>query len=129
MYRTGLGHGDAMHVGDLDPSRPGLEAWVVHEDTGTAYAHELHDARTGAIIWGENHNKDNGRGLAADIDATSPGHEMWSASFGGIYNTKGTQIGTSVPPYSRTCTHAVVQSSTPAGFAGATMVRRRISEP
>ncbi|HQF54520.1 MAG TPA: rhamnogalacturonan lyase [Fibrobacteria bacterium] len=97
MYRTGLGHGDAMHLGDLDPSRPGLEAWVVHEDTGTAYAHELHDARTGAIIWGENHNKDNGRGLAADIDATSPGHEMWSASFGGIYNTKGTQIGTSKP--------------------------------
>ena len=27
IYSTGLGHGDAMHVGDLDPSRPGLEVF------------------------------------------------------------------------------------------------------
>ena len=25
LYSTGLGHGDALHVSDLDPSRPGLE--------------------------------------------------------------------------------------------------------
>ena len=26
-----LGHGDAMHVTDIDPSTPGLEIWTVHE--------------------------------------------------------------------------------------------------
>ena len=29
MYRTGLGHGDAMHLSDLDPDRKGLEVWEV----------------------------------------------------------------------------------------------------
>ena len=26
-----LGHGDAMHVTDIDPARPGLEIFTVHE--------------------------------------------------------------------------------------------------
>jgi hypothetical protein len=35
--------------------------------------------------------------MAADIDAAVPGHEMWSASFAGFYDTKGTQLGTTKP--------------------------------
>ena len=31
LYSTGLGHGDALHLSDLDPDRPGLEAFMVHE--------------------------------------------------------------------------------------------------
>ena len=31
LYTTGLGHGDAMHLSDMDPDRPGLEVWDVHE--------------------------------------------------------------------------------------------------
>lgn len=31
LYRTGLGHGDAMHLGDLLPEREGLELFMVHE--------------------------------------------------------------------------------------------------
>ncbi|MCI4140164.1 rhamnogalacturonan lyase, partial [Bacillus vallismortis] len=27
LYTTGIGHGDAMHVGDLDPSRKGHEVF------------------------------------------------------------------------------------------------------
>ena len=27
LYNTGLGHGDALHVGDFDPERPGLEGF------------------------------------------------------------------------------------------------------
>ena len=34
LYTTGLGHGDAMHFGDLDPTNPGLEIYQVQEDTG-----------------------------------------------------------------------------------------------
>ncbi len=27
LHATGLGHGDAMHLSDLDPDRPGLEVF------------------------------------------------------------------------------------------------------
>jgi rhamnogalacturonan endolyase len=99
MYRTGLGHGDAMHLSDLDPDRPGLEVWEVHEETGAGkYDYEMHDARTGDIIWrSDTYNTDNGRGLAADIDAGHRGFEMWSSSGAGVYSCKGEQVATSKP--------------------------------
>jgi rhamnogalacturonan endolyase len=31
LYTTGLGHGDALHMSDMVPSRPGLEVYQVHE--------------------------------------------------------------------------------------------------
>src|SRR5699024_4221711 len=31
LYTTGLRHGDAVHVSDLNPSRPGLEVFGIHE--------------------------------------------------------------------------------------------------
>jgi hypothetical protein len=48
LYRTGLGHGDAMHLGDLDPDNPGLEVWCVHESREAAFGQELHDACGGS---------------------------------------------------------------------------------
>ena len=51
MYATGYGHGDAMHVSDLIPDRPGLEVFTVHEDRSVGYGWNLHDARTGEIIY------------------------------------------------------------------------------
>jgi rhamnogalacturonan endolyase len=97
MYATGLGHGDAIHLGDLDPNRPGLEVWEVHENTSSPYGYEMHDARTGQIIWGAYTGTDNGRGLAADIDNGYRGYEMWSASGAGTFSNSGTQISTSKP--------------------------------
>ncbi len=32
LFSTGLRHGDALHVSDLDPARPGLEVYGVHEN-------------------------------------------------------------------------------------------------
>ena len=32
LYSTGLGHGDAMHIANLDPDRPGYQVWEVHEE-------------------------------------------------------------------------------------------------
>ncbi|AEI42821.1 YesX [Paenibacillus mucilaginosus KNP414] len=32
LYSTGWGHGDALHVSDLDPSRPGMGIYKVYED-------------------------------------------------------------------------------------------------
>lgn len=97
LYRTGLGHGDAMHVSDLDPDRPGLEVWDVHEDAASAYRWEMHDAATGEIVWGGNATGDNGRGMSGDIDARYPGFEMWSSLSSGTYSCKGVQISTSKP--------------------------------
>jgi len=31
LYSTGIGHADALHVSDLDPSRPGLEVFSTQE--------------------------------------------------------------------------------------------------
>ena len=93
MYRTGLGHGDAMHLGDLDPDHAGLEVYEVHEETNAKYGYEMHDARTGAILWGVKTGTDNGRGMAGDIDSTIRGQETWSYS--GIQDCKGNN--TSIP--------------------------------
>lgn len=95
LYRTGLGHGDAMHVSDMDPDNAGLEVFTVHEETSAAYGYELHDAKTGTILWGIFTGTDVGRGVAADIDSRYPGFEMWAAS--GTYSCKGVSISTSKP--------------------------------
>lgn len=81
LYSVGFGHGDAIHLADLNPDRPGLELFDVHEDKGR-YPWDVHDAATGEIILkGGQHGVDNGRGLAADIIDTR-GYEFWSA-YGG----------------------------------------------
>lgn len=97
MYKTGLGHGDAMHLSDLDPDRPGLEVWEVHEGMSKVCGYELHDAKTGAILWGGPTNDDNGRGLAADIDPSHRGFEMWSLLCDGVFNCKGKKISDNKP--------------------------------
>ena len=95
LYRTGLGHGDAMHVSDMDPDNAGLEVFTAHEETSAAYGYELHDAKTGKILWGIFTGTDVGRAMAGDIDSRYPGFEMWAAS--GTYSCKGDQISTSKP--------------------------------
>ena len=99
LYRTGLGHGDAMHVANLDPDRPGYQVWEVHEEKEAwqKYGYEMHDARTGEILWGGPTKGDNGRGLAADIDPNHRGFEMWSSGAPGVYNCKGEKIADSKP--------------------------------
>ncbi|MEI7504280.1 MAG: autotransporter-associated beta strand repeat-containing protein, partial [Paludibacter sp.] len=97
MYATGLGHGDAMHLSDLDPDRKGLEVWEVHESSGSQYGYEMHDAKTGSILWGVFTGSDNGRGLAANLTNSNRGFEMWSASGPGISDLKGNTISTSNP--------------------------------
>ncbi|MGC4074670.1 MAG: autotransporter-associated beta strand repeat-containing protein [Nibricoccus sp.] len=99
LYSTKLGHGDALHMSDMDPSRPGQEVWMVHEEPASYGANglEFRDAKTGALIFGVGGNgEDIGRGCAGDIDPRYLGYEMW-ASRGGIYSTNGTQILASRP--------------------------------
>jgi rhamnogalacturonan endolyase len=93
LYTTGLGHGDALHLSDMVPSRPGLEVFQVHE---TESAHKgmggtLRDAATGEVIAFIPGTGDVGRGVAFDIDPRYPGYEILSSS-GGVYAADGTQI-------------------------------------
>jgi rhamnogalacturonan endolyase len=91
MWITGEGHGDRMHMTDIDPDRPGLEIWYVQE-AGPHFGAHLTDARTGQVIWGIPPRGDVGRGTAADIDPNHKGLECW-ASVGELYNSKGGVIG------------------------------------
>ncbi len=97
LYATGLGHGDAMHVGDLDPNRPGLEVFQVHEDRNVRYHASMRDAATGEILWGVHTGRDTGRGMAADIDPRYPGAEAWAAAGVGLYAADGTKISSTAP--------------------------------
>ena len=82
MYSTGYGHGDAIHVGDLIPSRPGLEVFHVHEEalSNSKYGWDVHDAATGEIIWSAEGAEDNGRGMSADLISTNEGYEFSSSN-------------------------------------------------
>jgi rhamnogalacturonan endolyase len=93
LWVNGQGHGDAMHVGDLIPSRAGLEEFKVDEDTSKLAAW-MADAKTGSIIWSNaTCGCDNGRGVSDDIYSGSAGAESWSSGVSGLFNTSGTNIG------------------------------------
>lgn len=94
LYTTGLGHGDAGHLSDFDPDRPGLEFFMPHEwdDPGVSFR----DAATGEIIWKKGQNAgDVGRGVAGDVHPGHRGAEAWASNGFGIYNSKGETISAS----------------------------------
>lgn len=99
LYSTGLGHGDAMHLSDLDPNRPGLELFQPHERASATAGVSFTDAKTGEFIWGKPSTGDVGRGMSADIDPRYPGCECWAAGGDvyGLYNYKGEMISETKP--------------------------------
>jgi autotransporter-associated beta strand protein len=94
LYTTGLGHGDAMHLSDMDPARPGLEVWQCHESASSIAGGEFRDAQTGQLIWGLPSTGDVGRACAGNIMAGFKGYQMWaSGASSGLYNCHGERIG------------------------------------
>ncbi|MEJ6979467.1 T9SS type A sorting domain-containing protein [Pedobacter sp. P351] len=100
LWTYGLGHGDALHMTDMDPDRPGQEIWINLESPGQYASLGLrqYDAKTGQTIWGVPTTGDVGRSLAADIDPSRRGYEMWGSS-GNLYDVKGNEISTNKPSY------------------------------
>lgn len=104
LYTTGLGHGDALHVTDLDPNRPGMEVFDIQERFDDAGAN-FRDARTGEVIWkiasikAGDDGEGPGRGLALDIDPRYAGYECWVTGAGikGMFDCKGKKISDSTP--------------------------------
>ena len=90
LYSTGLGHGDAFHLSDLDPDRPGLEYYMVLETK--PYGSNMRDAKTGEILFRQYDKQDTGRGIAADIDSSHRGFEMWCSAEKKVFDVKGNVI-------------------------------------
>ncbi|MDU0203975.1 rhamnogalacturonan lyase family protein [Paenibacillus sp. MAH-36] len=109
LWASGLGHGDAMHLGDLNPARLGMELWTVQEETNSPYSATMLDARTGKVLYGQLQvGADTGRGLSADVDPRYVGEESWAIdatksaatetnSNGFMFNTDGTRISSKIP--------------------------------
>lgn len=98
LFTTGHGHGDALHMSDMDPDRPGLEIWQPNEEPAKYgnYAMELKSASNGANIFTpiSGNQGDVGRGMAADIDPNHKGYEMWvmHGTTYTVWNCKGQAI-------------------------------------
>src|SRR5690606_677546 len=95
LYTTGLGHGDALHVSDFDPTIPGLEVFSPHENKRDGVT--FRKAKTGEIIWQHKNTIDVGRALAADIDSTNMGTEFWAKGPMSVYNMYGEQLSAHIP--------------------------------
>lgn len=73
-----LGHGDAMHVADIDPDRPGFEIFAVFEGAENApYGYALRDGENGQIIFGKYAEEDLGRCMIGDVLEGVRGLQCW----------------------------------------------------
>lgn len=99
LYSTGLGHGDASHLGDFDPLHDGLEYFMVHEEANNPNIPQIdyRNPQTGDMFWTVDGSGDIGRGVIADIDPNYLGAEMWASNGSGIYNITGDIISTTYP--------------------------------
>ena len=90
LYRTGLGHGDALHISDFDPERPGLECFMVHEHS--PYGVDYRDAKTGKMLLRKTASSDTGRGFMANFDPEREG-PIWQASaWGNLFDKDGNSV-------------------------------------
>ena len=106
QHSQGITHGDRWHVGDLDPTRPGLEGWAVGQSSG--YDWYYYDAKTGVVLrkFGPG-VVDMNRGVCGDVDPAHLGYECWTDNK--VFNNSDlntatalssaapTQIGTDAP--------------------------------
>lgn len=100
LYTTKLGHGDAMHLGKFDPSRPGLQIVSCHESPESYGSNgtEFRDAASGKVLWGIPATVDVGRCMVADVDSETPGCEVWSSACGDkLWSCEGVQLDKPIP--------------------------------
>ena len=95
LYNTGFGHGDAIHL-LADPKTNRLYIWDCHENKRDGS--DLRDAATGKVVFQIKSRTDVGRAMAADIDPTNYGVEMWSTDSHGVRNMKGEVVSTAKDP-------------------------------
>ncbi len=91
LWRTGFGHGDALHVSDFVPNRPGQEVFMVHE-SGSSPSSSLVGSN-GSVLFQTSPDGDNGRGVGANVTDDNPGGEFWSSNVSGLLNSSGSNFG------------------------------------
>jgi rhamnogalacturonan endolyase len=99
LCSTGLRHGDALHVADIDPERPGIEVFGIHENENPkfkSYGAALYDPKNCNIIFSIGYGTDIGRGVAEDIDPRFKGCEIWYNEFE-LFDCKGNIISKKKP--------------------------------
>ena len=84
LYRTGLGHGDALHTGDFIPNNGCLETFMCHEHK--PYGVDLRNASNGQFIQRQTESGDTGRGLAAHFDYSREDAQFLTSGRAGMYN-------------------------------------------
>ncbi len=92
MWTTRTGHGDAQHLGDFDPARPGLEYFKVSESSGQPSSLYI-DPHNGQVLWQTSPCCDNGRGVASDIWTGRIGAEFWSSGVSELRSVTGNNAG------------------------------------
>ncbi len=96
LYSTGLRHGDALHLADMNLDESGLEIYGIHENEGKTIklgtpGVAMYSAKTGKVIFGIAPGIDVGRGVSADIDPRYRGFENWGGP-GGLRDANGKTI-------------------------------------
>lgn len=95
---TGFNHGDALHVTDLVPDRPGLEVFMPNED-GKHPAYYVRDASSCEVVFqGPTNGEDTGRGVAADVSPDNPGGECWASGGTPLMDAKTGKNAGAAPP-------------------------------
>ena len=89
----GIGHGDRYVLSDIDPDRPGLEAYAIQQSA--LLGQLLYDPKTGERIkeWYLPSVYDVGRGTCLDMDNRFKGYEILSYADDYVYTCKGEKTG------------------------------------
>ncbi len=115
LHSTGFGHGDALHLSDLDPNNEGLEVMTIQESFGDAGL-SFREANSGKLLWkvasvkaaqtGQDKGEGPGRGVSFNVDPRYPGNECWVKGAGiyGMWNAQGIRISLNSP---RSCNFAI----------------------
>lgn len=95
------GHGDALHIGDYDPTQPGFEYFSVHESGGESiepytgkvldFGMTVYDAATGEELVHRKGEKDTQTGTMANIGAGGY-YQIFGASNTGSYTAYGNGV-------------------------------------
>jgi rhamnogalacturonan endolyase len=122
LWSSQLEHGDVVHIGDFDPTIPGLEELTAKEDyseTGDNFSYDTAilsgmgikeaigaDLSVGRQVWGTvlqsakdgkfiqvvNGSKDTGRGMIANIGYGDSYYVMWGAAGTGYHDNLGNKL-------------------------------------
>lgn len=97
LYSTELGHGDALHLADIDPDHKGLEFFGCLENN-PVWGGNYRDAGTGEIFFHKGIGRDMGRAGCSDITPNYPGMEMWGPSGFPFLTSTSKEINNLDPP-------------------------------